>query len=58
MEYLALSGDFETLNKVIEKVKDKGNKEWGEVYGLLSERYTKDADYNGLYKRIKEKEKM
>ncbi|MDA2281044.1 AimR family lysis-lysogeny pheromone receptor [Bacillus cereus] len=57
MEYLALSGDFETLNKVIEKVKDKGNKEWGEVYSLLAERYTKDADYNGLYKRIKEKEK-
>ncbi|HDR7601544.1 TPA: hypothetical protein QCX65_005019 [Bacillus mycoides] len=57
MEYLALSGDFKTLNKVIEKVKVKGNKEWGEVYDLLSERYTKDANYTWLYKRIKEKEK-
>ena len=56
MEYLSLCGEFNTLAKVVEKVKEKGNTEWAEVYELLSKRYTSKSDYTGLYKQIKAKE--
>lgn len=58
MEYLALRGEFNTLEKVIVKVKEKGNGEWAEVYELLSKRYTSESDYVDLYKKIKGKEKQ
>lgn len=58
MEYLSLSGEFNTLEKVVEKVKEKGNIEWAEVYELLSKRYTSKSDYVELYKQIKAKEKQ
>ncbi|PEO88133.1 hypothetical protein CN571_15645 [Bacillus pseudomycoides] len=58
MEYLALCGEFNTLEEVVEKVKEKGNIEWAEVYDLLSKRYTSKSDYAGLYKKIKAKEKQ
>ncbi|PEL57935.1 hypothetical protein CN639_11105 [Bacillus toyonensis] len=58
MEYLSLCGEFNVLEEVVEKVKEKGNIEWAEVYELLSKRYTNKSDYTELYKQIKAKEKQ
>ncbi|HDR8076524.1 TPA: hypothetical protein QCZ00_003947 [Bacillus cereus] len=58
MEYLSLRGDFSILDKVINKVKEKGNIEWAEIYLLIAERYTEEINFMEFYKKIKEKEKQ
>ncbi|MFY0147838.1 AimR family lysis-lysogeny pheromone receptor [Bacillus cytotoxicus] len=55
MEYLSLRGEFDLLNRIVEKEKDSKNyenREWAKVYKLIWKRYTNDISPTDLYKDI------
>ncbi|WP_242224558.1 AimR family lysis-lysogeny pheromone receptor [Bacillus cereus group sp. BfR-BA-01380] len=60
MEYLSLRGDFQSLNKIIEKEKESKtsvNKEWANVYDLIYKRYTEKVELLEFYNLMREKNK-